>query len=41
VRDPQPRAYGWRAYIGGGLDPDDEPEALVLCPGCAEREFDT
>jgi hypothetical protein len=34
------RARGWRAYVGGVLDLDDEPEVLVFCPGCDAREFD-
>jgi hypothetical protein len=32
-------ARGWRAYVGGVLDPDDEPKVLVFCPDCDAREF--
>jgi hypothetical protein len=34
-----PDALGWRGHRAGELDPDDEPEVLVFCPDCAEREL--
>jgi hypothetical protein len=35
-------AEGWRAYIAGGLEgeEDEEPSAHLFCLECSEREFD-
>jgi hypothetical protein len=34
-------ARGWKAYLAGDLDEEDdeEIEVVCLCPSCAEREF--
>jgi hypothetical protein len=37
-READDTARGWRA-LHGRETPEDEPEAFVFCPGCAEREF--
>ena len=33
-------ADGWRAYVVGGYDGED-PEVVVFCPDCADRELDS
>lgn len=35
-------AEGWRAYIAGGLEGEEDPDpaACFFCPECAEQEFD-
>ena len=32
-RESEPDAAGWRAYL------DDDDQAVMFCPECAEREF--
>lgn len=32
-------AEGWRALFLRSL-PEDQPEVVVFCPDCAEREFE-
>jgi hypothetical protein len=32
-------ARGWRAYVGGGEEPDDPVEVGIYCPSCSQREF--
>jgi hypothetical protein len=34
-----PDGQGWRAFVGGELDPDDVAEVLVFCPDCAAAEI--
>jgi hypothetical protein len=39
-RSADATARGWKAYLAGGLDDEDEAvEVVCLCPICAEREF--
>ena len=33
-------ARGWRAYIAFLEEDGEPPELVVVCPACAEREFD-
>ncbi len=39
-RESDDQARGWRARHGREY-PHDQPETLVFCPECAEREFGT
>jgi hypothetical protein len=39
--DVQAHAAGWVAYLVDLADDPDEPEILVYCPACAQREFGT
>jgi hypothetical protein len=32
-------ATGWRAYLAGAFDDEDEEEIVLFCPECARREF--
>jgi hypothetical protein len=32
-------AIGWRAYVAGGLEGEEDPFVVFFCPDCAEREF--
>jgi hypothetical protein len=34
-----PDALGWRALLGYDPREDEQAEAFVFCPACAEREF--
>jgi hypothetical protein len=33
------KAAGWRAFRADQANEDEEPEVVLLCPKCAEREF--
>lgn len=37
-RVSEKKARGWRAYLAGGYE-GESVEVVVLCPGCAVREF--